>query len=321
MSVFDNTKSKICIHILHDETLSEDNKLKFNKLVERYDNKVIFYPVVIPEELKKLDSLNHITVGSLFRLFIPEKLNTIDKVIYLDGDILVNCNIEELWKIDIYDYCLGAVLDSEKTRMDYINTNYYKKIGFRVSTYFNAGALVINCKRIREEKDLLSNGFYVLRSFKYLAFADQDVLNLLFKENVLLLDGCWNKQINLLEQNVDDISNFDGIVHFSGYLKPWNCYNKVIITRYYEILVRTPWVENYQDICLHMSQISCNCQNKFDLKHSLLNIIKDDKNFIIGVLCFLKMFFNDEHFLLLERMLWKIRQKIYFDYWYDIRKE
>ena len=70
-----------------------------------------------------------------------------------------------------------------------------------------------------------------------------------------------------------------------------------------------------------MSQISCNCQNKFDLKHSLLNKIKDDKNFIIGVLCFLKMFFNDEHFLLLERMLWKIRQKIYFDYWYDIRKE
>ena len=50
------------------------------------------------------------TVGALYRLFVPQVLpNTVNKIIYLDSDLIVNLDIKELWQIELDDKILAAV--------------------------------------------------------------------------------------------------------------------------------------------------------------------------------------------------------------------
>lgn len=48
---------------------------------------------------------------------IPELID-VEKVIYLDSDLIVNLDISTLWNINIKNYILGAVLDIESSRND-----------------------------------------------------------------------------------------------------------------------------------------------------------------------------------------------------------
>ena len=101
-SIFENTRSPVCMHILHDESLSRENREKFLSLAERYAQNVAFHDM--SEYVKRLgpDILglvdNHFSQGTLYRLFAPQAL-TMEKVIYLDSDIVVNLDIKDLWEI------------------------------------------------------------------------------------------------------------------------------------------------------------------------------------------------------------------------------
>ncbi|MBR1807640.1 MAG: hypothetical protein IJ774_14815, partial [Selenomonadaceae bacterium] len=55
-SIFENTLSEVTIHILHDSTLTDDNRDKFSWLAGRYNQHVKFYNVdeLCPDEMKFL---------------------------------------------------------------------------------------------------------------------------------------------------------------------------------------------------------------------------------------------------------------------------
>ncbi|MBQ8692167.1 MAG: hypothetical protein IJ520_03390, partial [Synergistaceae bacterium] len=61
--------------------------------VEEYKNKIVGDVKARAEQ--------KLTAGALYRLFMPEVLSGLDKVIYLDCDIVVNMDIAELWDIDL----------------------------------------------------------------------------------------------------------------------------------------------------------------------------------------------------------------------------
>ena len=56
-SVLENTKVKIMVHILCDETLTENNKNKLRSLVESYSQNIAFYQVTIDERLYGIKAL------------------------------------------------------------------------------------------------------------------------------------------------------------------------------------------------------------------------------------------------------------------------
>ena len=45
LSLFDNTTSNVTVHILHDNTLTNDNREKFSYVAGRYGQRVKFYNV------------------------------------------------------------------------------------------------------------------------------------------------------------------------------------------------------------------------------------------------------------------------------------
>ena len=70
-------------------------------------------------------------------LFIPSIFPEYDKVIYLDSDIVVNCDIAELYNKDMGDNIIGAVKDMTiNTNKDFIE---YSKIaiGVEAEKYIN----------------------------------------------------------------------------------------------------------------------------------------------------------------------------------------
>lgn len=146
VSVFENTAKcnwqNIVIHILHDETLTIENKKKFIQLVNDYKAKINFYNINIDEwgidrcSLEK--SLHRISIGALYRLALPKVLINIDKVIYLDTDIVVQIDILDLNNIAFDEKLIIAVSDIREMRELYVRTEYYKKAGLNYKKYFNS---------------------------------------------------------------------------------------------------------------------------------------------------------------------------------------
>ena len=107
---------------------------------------------------------------------------------------------------------------------------------------------------------------------KYNKFADQDVLNIIFKDKIKFIDKKFNTLIDIQKINTSknkELQDGMAVLHFAGYLKPWNCANKEIIKIYYSYMAKTPWIKNNDDLITVISDISVQYDKKMDLKNCL----------------------------------------------------
>ena len=98
---------------------------------------------------------------TLLRLFVDLIPSMPDKILYLDVDILLNRDIELLYKIDVSDVEYAAARDHYGKYL--INPNY-----------INAGVLLFNLKKMKETQ-ILRKARELIKS-KKLVFADQSAL-------------------------------------------------------------------------------------------------------------------------------------------------
>ena len=115
VSIFENTSHPVTVHIFHDDTLTDDNRQKFLRTAEKYSQQVNLIDVSFyRDKIKKsIGAFFKFPIGMLYRAFIPDVLNNLEKVIYLDCDIVVNMDIYELWKIDLQNNSLAGVIDCQ----------------------------------------------------------------------------------------------------------------------------------------------------------------------------------------------------------------
>jgi lipopolysaccharide biosynthesis glycosyltransferase len=181
-SIFCNTSSDVTVHIIHDNTLTAVNKEGLNGLVSQY-NQYLEYHVVnqsyfeeVSLKLKHASLKQSFSIGTLFRLKITEILS-VDKVLYLDSDIVVNTDIQSLWSINVDEYYIAAVKDMKATRNKFANKRHFKKMKLSTEQYFNAGVILFNLKKIRENMDLFSKSIeFLIQHSKDAIFFDQDSL-------------------------------------------------------------------------------------------------------------------------------------------------
>lgn len=113
-SLLENKKSNNPINIYIIGTLSKNNKSKLNNSVKRFGLKINFFEIA-PTLFENFKLTLHFTQETYYRLIIPDLLDTnVHKTIYLDGDIILNEDITELWNINIEDYFLAAVNEFNK---------------------------------------------------------------------------------------------------------------------------------------------------------------------------------------------------------------
>ena len=253
-SLFENTNSEVTVHILHDNTFSEENRDKFLYLAVRYGQLVRFYNVEelcaddfskMVENNPKLLKDNRFTIGMMFRLFIPQVLpKNISRVIYLDADIVVNMDLKELWEIELGDKFLGVVTSNSIAMRKHTHQTRQLCIDGLVEPddYFNSGVLLMNLNLLRGESQKIMDGINFIGSDPRHTHFDQDVLNYCFTKGILKLPVRFNNSVSFArakkEKKLDQkIYHFLGSNNRSFGLNMDDPFNRLWMSYF----IKTPW--------------------------------------------------------------------------------
>jgi lipopolysaccharide biosynthesis glycosyltransferase len=166
-------------------------------------------------------TMDHISAMTYARLmierFVPDSLQ---RILYLDADILVLRSIRELWRIDLQGATIGAVLDEDLETARHAPDPLFDGVP-PVGRYFNAGMLLIDLARWRQER-ISEKAIAYLAAHPNSPYADQDALNAACDGRWEQLDAAWNFQsherCNVIEM---DGANRPAIIHFISAKKPW----------------------------------------------------------------------------------------------------
>ena len=248
-SVMDNTASAVCFHILIDESVSDENKTRLLLMTHNNPHKVVFHLVRTEEFSEVMGRVGTFTVGALFRALLPELLPELNRIIYLDADLLFCKNIKELWDIDIEQWCVAGVKDTVQANKKNPSVAISKG-GVNPEEYVNSGVLYMNLRRIREKGKLSKLMIEYLKRNQDASLPDQDAINVIFANEKLILDSSWNCFSNQARgEKSDKLCN--KVFHFAGdYMQISS--GSILDRRYYEMLSRTPWG---QESCRKIQEI------------------------------------------------------------------
>ena len=236
LSILDKNPNEIITFHIVTCRLSEENSKYVSSLIMERHASVKYYDVDINILKKfsvgKLTGNPNISYAAYLRLFIQDLLPLhIDKVLYLDCDIVVVNSLTELWHKDISQYCLAALDDYGNAQ-----ESGAKRMGLEPGfKYFNSGVMLINLQKLREIKFMeMVQDFLVTDGYRILMH-DQDILNGLLCKQRLPLEERWK-----MMRNTDNTTDYS-IIHFAG-LKPWyiECPHPLKHI-YYHYLAMTKW--------------------------------------------------------------------------------
>lgn len=251
--IHNNISEPINFHILHTNlTITKCNTIR--NWIKQFANKTIDFYEVKKENFKDfpIDDHTYLDFGAYIRLYLGEVLYNLDKIIYLDCDILINASLKPLWEIDINNYAVAGVRDRIN---DYVRV--YNRLGYSMHEgYINSGVMLINLKRWREDHFFDKSKRIARNNPKILMNHDQDVINMIYHGQIKMLPFKYN----LLEYylytedwlyldrkyypEIIEACKNPTIVHFCMPQKPWHieCINPYK-ELYYKYRKMTPWPE------------------------------------------------------------------------------
>jgi lipopolysaccharide biosynthesis glycosyltransferase len=249
-SILKNAKADDDLHFyILDGGILEINQKKLHSLSSIKDFNMKFIPVNNEDFASCSLTDNYICIATYYRFMIARLITEIEKLIYLDCDMIVKTSLKELYETDISDYWLAGVED--------IGYNYHRVLLKREtkSFYINAGMLLINLKKWCED-DIEHKLFkFAHETTEELVHNDQDVINMVLNAKIKPLDFKWNAQDQCFYKNtwrthpkgieIKKASLNPSIIHYTGPQKPWQ--NSLVVNQANEYLKYarlTPWVNN-----------------------------------------------------------------------------
>ena len=223
-SLSKNTKQNEINVYFVNATLNNKEINKFKKFLGKINNIKLSIINIDKNIFEKLPLLEHISLETYTRLLLIDLIpKNIDKLLWLDADIVINKNIDDFYNIDLQDY-YATVCES-------INKESYKlieKLGLNQNQkYFNAGIILFNLKKLREDFDSEYFLNYAKSNLDKITWLDQDILNATIGHNCLF---CNYKLYNymhftntvLSDKDFEYLKNNTVVFHYIGRVKPWN---------------------------------------------------------------------------------------------------
>ncbi|WP_068472259.1 glycosyltransferase family 8 protein [Saccharicrinis aurantiacus] len=217
-SLLKNTKEGVyyTIYILYSSSrLNKTNINKITSIQNKYTN-CSFNFIDVKNSFHNSYEVRDVTIESYYRLLIPTILGDIPKVIYCDVDVIINKDISDLFALDISGKSIAGVQEhpnfQNKTQIKYIH-----KLNLKPSCYINAGVLLFNNTNINSKYDYKKT--IKEMSVKKFKFQDQDILNIIFQNDIYFLPNKYNYTLTSIEQGV--LIKEPSIFHYI-LAKPWN---------------------------------------------------------------------------------------------------
>ncbi|HEM5248660.1 TPA: glycosyltransferase [Streptococcus suis] len=245
ISMIKKYTNNLDIFVLHTD-LSDKSKDRLKTLETESVN--IHFVTIDRDLFSNLPlTLDGITIETYYRYLLPEILVDCDKVIYLDSNLLIRCDVKELWDIDVSQHYLAGV-----NEIDIINRfpDHKLKLGFDLDELFiNVGVLICNLQKMRQDK-ITHHLFTETERLKdIILFQDQDVINIALKGKIAELPLAYNYTVEAMEKDLLSLDEIKVIHYNSQIAKPWipkNYQNKKI-SKYLEL-----WKSQF---VTHMKQI------------------------------------------------------------------
>jgi lipopolysaccharide biosynthesis glycosyltransferase len=195
-------------------------------------------------------------LANFYRLLLPSIVpQDLQKIIYLDTDVVVQGDLSQLWDFEMGDRHLLAVTDvCDPLISGTGHLTYYKDFGIADDCrYFNAGVLVINLEKWRTEKVADQVLDFMEDYSQRILFPDQDALNIILAGKWGELSPQWNQMhaiYNFTSWKESPYSEADyqvalqnpAMVHYTTVPKPWQagCVHPQQHL-FYQYLDATPW--------------------------------------------------------------------------------
>jgi len=158
--------------------------------------------------------------------FLPDDL---DRILYLDPDILVINPIRELYETDLDGYLYAAAYHN---LLAVNEINRIRLYPYKIKMYFNSGVLLMNLELQRKIVDEKAIYDFIDKNRLKLILPDQDIINTLYSRHIKCLDDkLYNYDTRLYNYyriitnntcDMDYIMRNTVILHFCGKRKPWH---------------------------------------------------------------------------------------------------
>ncbi len=213
-----NPKNKYDFYIMHPKEFKDINKLKLKSLEKKYNYTCSINFINMGNQYQNLTVKRNeiLSTPTYYRLSLSDLLPKIDKIIWLDGDIISLVDIKEMYDIDMDDYYYKGYRVWSRKNLDKF-----------VDNHICAGVLLINLKELRENN--ITNKFteFIKENSTKLTFHDETVINYICGEKNGILPPKYGMIIRYKfkegkyskEDKAEALRN-PGIIHLMD--KPWN---------------------------------------------------------------------------------------------------
>ncbi|EGC84175.1 glycosyltransferase family 8 protein [Anaerococcus hydrogenalis] len=233
-SLFKSNDIQIEIYLIHKDI--RDEKIKeIEKFVEKASiGKGKLNPIKVEDLFSKAKTTFYYTEEMYYRLLAYKYLpKSLDRILYLDPDVLVLNSCEELYNMDLSDNYFAAATHTIPTVQSANVARLSLTSGHKdIENYFNSGILMINLELARNsekyEKEVLN---YVENSKSLgLIMPDQDLLNVVFRNKIIKIDEIkYNYdarrylayKLKDKKYKISYIISNTCFLHFCGKRKPW----------------------------------------------------------------------------------------------------
>lgn len=231
LSICKNRNLPIVFHAIVDVSVTMSDRSILCDIAQEYGCEVLFYQVDT-SRFEGLYQQGYINLSTYLRFLIPELCpSELDRIIYLDSDLIVRSPLDELWNMSIpVDVCYAAALGFSGSNVLYLNA-----LDLPITEpYYNAGVLLINLDYWRKN-DVSGECLKYIRE-KRPKLMDQDALNALYRGHIMRLHFEYNLQAHFYScseyywevekskyfQEIRSAMANPVILHYSRSIKPWH---------------------------------------------------------------------------------------------------
>lgn len=213
--IYNNPEKHFVFHIVGAD-LSKNSISKLKILAEKFSTNIIIYEVNTIC-LKKLPTNIYSPISTYFRFILPFILVDVDKLFYIDADVICINKATNLFSIQLKQegYIIAAVPD-----VGWANEQQNKLLNLNNHIYFNAGVLIIDIKKWNDYDTFDKAMYNLINEPEKFPFFDQDVLNLVLTGKIKYLSSIYN-YMDIEKINQDNLKEII-LVHFSAHPKPWS---------------------------------------------------------------------------------------------------
>jgi lipopolysaccharide biosynthesis glycosyltransferase len=247
-----NSECAIDIHLITCDRDAEGEERLVRSLA-RYPKVSLRTHRVDGEQLDRFFVDGFMTKECYLRILAPEVLPPeIDRLLYLDCDLIVLDDLRKLWSIDLGGRSVAAAPDYPRVPA-LVAPGRLAAIGMPLdATYLNSGVLVIDVERWRQRRLTARLFEYIKEKGSALAAYDQDAINVVLLDDIQLLDCRWNVQARMYRagrrafplefEATRSARRRPAIIHYTGSEKPWLFRSGAPLrAHYFHYLEKTEW--------------------------------------------------------------------------------